>query len=409
LENIGVLSGESMANMRAGLFTEMSTDAAILMALGAILMASLIADWVARRTILPRVSVLVLLGIGAAPLLDFLFGGSGVVRINGFAEILISIALTMVAFLLGGELTARRVREDGRSILAISLSVVLVSALFVGGGLLFFGAPPLVALLLAGISAATDPAATAAVVKASHRQTGLSRILLGVVAIDDAWGIILFGILISVADYFGGAGGGAALLFSIHELGGGILLGLGLGVPAAYLTGRLKPGQPIQAEAVGLVLLCTGLALWLQVSLLLAAMTMGAAVANLAPHHKSSFREIEHIEWPFLVFFFVFAGANLDFSVTLAVLPLAAVYIVLRIAGRIAGGWLGGSLAGLAHRDKARIGLGLTPQAGVALGMALLAADSYPVVAATVVAVTVVAPVVLEIFGPIMTVAILKD
>jgi hypothetical protein len=38
-----------------------------------------------------------------------------------------------------------------------------------------------------------------------------------------------------------------------------------------------------------------------------------------------------------------------------------------------------------------------------------LAADSYPVVAATVVAVTVVATVVFEIFGPMMTVAILKD
>lgn len=89
------------------------------------------------------------------------------------------------------------------------------------------------------------------------------------------------------------------------------LVGCGIGVPMALLTGRVRSGEPTQAEALGGVLLCGGVALFLDVSFLLAAMTMGVVVANLARHHRRPFREIEGIEWPSMVLFFVSRWAGL--------------------------------------------------------------------------------------------------
>ena len=62
------------------------------------------------------------------------------------------------------------------------------------------------------------------------------------------------------------------------DLGGAVVLGCVLGAPAAYLTGRLKPGEPLQAEAIGIVFLVAGFALWLEVSFLVAGMTAGAVI-----------------------------------------------------------------------------------------------------------------------------------
>lgn len=98
----------------------------------------------------------------------------------------------------------------------------------------------------------------------------------------------------------------------------------------------------------------------LGVSHLLAAMVSGTVVANLARHHKRSFREIEHFEWPFLVLFFVFAGAALDFDRLLASGGIGLGYIVLRTAGRVAGGILGATATGDTMAEGARTGAALT-------------------------------------------------
>ena len=75
----------------------------------------------------------------------------------------------------------------------------------------------------------------------------------------------------------------------------------------AYLTGRIKPGEPTLIEAVGLVFLCAGLALYFGFSFLLTGMVCGAIIVNLARHHERPFFEIERIEWPFMLLFFVMA------------------------------------------------------------------------------------------------------
>jgi NhaP-type Na+/H+ or K+/H+ antiporter len=286
--------------------------AATLAALGAILALSIVCDAAARRLRLPRVTLLVVAGVVIAALVRLWTGRAVDAFTSDIAEPLLDVALVMVAFLLGGDLTAERWRQTGRPVLALSLAVSLASVALVGGGLLWLGFPALLAVPLAAMAVATDPAAVQAVVGEAGGGGRRGQVLRGVVAIDDAWGTIAFGVALATLGWLTGGDGWRALALAGWELGGSLLLGFAIGVPAAYLTARLQPGQPTQAEALAIILLIAGMADTMGVSSLLAGMTAGAVIANLGTHHERSFREIEQIEWPFLVLFFVAAGAAAD-------------------------------------------------------------------------------------------------
>jgi Kef-type K+ transport system membrane component KefB len=274
--------------------------------------------------------------------------------------------------------------------------------------LLALGWPPAVALLLGAISTSTDPAAVSDVVRESRARGPFTKTLLGVVCVDDAWGIIAMSVALSLALAFHSPeAASGALLHGFTELTGAVLVGCAIGVPMAMLTGRVRDREPTQAEALGGVLLCGGAALMLGVSFLLAAMTMGVVVANLARHHRRPFRAIEGIEWPFMVLFFVLSGSSLDADQLGTAGGLTLAYIVLRVVGRIAGGWLGARLSTATNAPASPgmrgVGVALLPQAGIAIGMALVASQRLPEAGEPVLAATVAGTIVFEIFGPILT------
>ncbi|MGC9371122.1 MAG: cation:proton antiporter [Paracoccaceae bacterium] len=370
----------------------------LLITFGALLLISLGLDGLGRLTRLPRITLLVLFGLAVGP------SGLDVLPINAaeWQEITAQLTLTMIAFLLGGELSRAALAARGRAILSVSIAVTLASLAVIAGGMWLLGVPVGLALLLGGVGLATDPAATREVILETRAEGPLSRTLLGVVAIDDAWGVIVFSVLLGlVAAGEGGAMGGLA--DGVAEVAAAVTAGLAIGLPAAYLTGRIRPGEPTLAEAMGLVLLCAGISLWLEVSLLLVGMTAGAVIVNLARHHERPFHAIERASWPFVIVFFVLAGAAVDLSAVGGTGVLALAFVTLRLLGRMAGGWIGARLGGMGRQDARLIGLALTPQAGVALGMALVAAHALPRHATTLLTVTVATTVVFELAGPVLT------
>lgn len=374
--------------------------ALLFVAIGALFLAGLAADAFGRRLSVPRVSLLILLGVVAGPagldLLPAALTSSG----GPYAD----VALTMIAFLLGGGLTGALLKEHGREIIVVSVVVALAALVVVGAGLWLAGVPAALALALAGIASATDPAATREVVVQTGADSPFSRRLLGIVAVDDAWGVIAFSLaMAAVALLSGSEPPGAALVHGMWEIAGALGLGAAIGLPAAQLTGRLKPGEPTLLEAVGIVFLAAGLAMWAGVSTLLTGMACGAVIANLARHHEQPFHEIERIEWPFMLLFFVMAGASLRLDALTAVGALGAGYALLRIASRIVGGGAAGYAAGLGGRTGAITGLALMPQAGVAIGMALVAGERLPDQAETILAVAVATTIVFEVAGPLAT------
>lgn len=376
-----------------------------LLTLGGILLLGLITSTIGRKTPLPRVTLLLIFGV--------LIGQQGLNLIPPlFAEnfeIIADMALLMVGFLLGGKLTKNSLRHSVKNVLWISLSAALCASLVVSIGLILLGVPKEVAILLGCLASATDPAAIFDVISEGKHRGRFKNLLLSVVAIDDAWALLLFAVGVSIVSHLNGnAGGSSSLLLAGHDIVGALALGLALGLPAAFLTGRIKSGQPILSEALGLVFICGGLALWLEVSFLIASMTLGAVIANLAQHHDSPFHAIEGVEWPFMLTFFVMAGATLDLSAAASVGAIGAAYILLRTAGKLLGGYFGALGCRADTTTRNWIGLALLPQAGVAIGMALVASSYFPEYKQILLSVTIGSTVLFEMIGPIFTQIALK-
>ena len=370
-----------------------------LIALGVLFLAGLSADWVGHRFRLPRVTLLLGCGLIAGR------AGFDVIpdSVTDLYPVVTVIALSMVAFLLGGALSRETLRAHGAAILVISVSIVLVTLGVVTAGLWAMGLPLAAALVFGAIATATDPATTYDVIREAGSETGFARTLKGIVAIDDAWGLIAFSLVLVLIEGLAGNGTGEVLTETLIEIAGSIALGLAIGLPAAVLTGRLSKGEPLRIEALGLVFITSGLSIWLGLSYLISGMTVGAVIVNLARHHTKAFHEIESIQWPFMVIFFILAGASLAPEALLTIGPLGAGFVLLRVLARLIGGWSGAVLAGVPRRERPWYGPALLPQAGVAIGMALLAGEALPGYGPSVIALTIGATVIFELVGPLAT------
>ena len=374
--------------------------ASILLTLGSLFLLGLAADLLGRHSPIPRVTLLLLCG--------FVIGPSGFDLLPGFTEtlfpILTDIALTMVGFLLGQRLVTKNVARLGKQIFGLSVCVVLITALLVFTFLFILGSPIEIALLLAGIATATAPAATFDTVREIKAKGKFTDTLLGIVAIDDAWGLIVFSLLLAVVSAYLGNGNAIHFLQSSGwEIGGAVLLGSTLGVPLALIMGRVNAGKSIQAEALGIVLLCAGLATWLEVSYILAAIVMGAVISSMIQHRCALFHVVDQIEWPFLILFFLLAGASLHIGSLWQVGSIGMIYIIARVIGKFVGAYLGNKIIHSPPAKDKWMGLALTPQAGVAIGMALLAAQRFPELQAVILPVVLGSTVFFELLGPVAT------
>lgn len=370
-----------------------------LLLIGGIMLLALGAHTLGQRLHVPRVTLLLLVGALAGPeVLDLIPA-----RVSESFRLVTELTLAMVGFLLGERMSFRDLRQ-GREAIIVSLVVTLMTALLIFVAIWTVTQNLPASLLLAAIATATDPAATLDVMRETASRGPLTRVVAQVVAIDDAWGAILFSILLVFAELF--SGNGVSLFetigYGVYEVLGAMLLGVLLGLPMAWMTGRLKPGEPMLLESAGFVFLAAGIAGSLDVSYLLTCMTLGVTVANRAHHHVRPFRSIEGIIEPFLATFFFLAGFGLDWEVLPTLGILGAVYILARVAGRVLGGYTGGVLAGSSHVVRARNGACLLPQAGVAMGLALVATHRMPELT-FVLPLIIGSTVLFELIGPPVT------
>jgi Kef-type K+ transport system membrane component KefB len=374
------------------------SEAPFLVLLGFMFLVGLGADLIGRHTVVPRVTLLILSGLLIGPAgLDLLPRDF----VSAWFPPLTTIALALVGFLLGQKMSIASLRARGKLVTGITIGETAGALLAVAVGLILLDLHPAIALLLAGIAPATAPAAIFDIVHEGRFKGPVADTLLSVVAVDDALGLLLFSLMMAGASML--IDGGSAMsnfLGGTAEVGGSILLGVALGIPMAFLTGRISKGEPTLAEALGFILLCGGIATWLHLSSILSAMIMGAVVASLARHHKRPFHAIEGIEWPFLILFFMLAGASAHIEALLTVGAVTLVYMLFRCAGMYAGARAGATWAGADPAIRRWLGLCLFPQAGVALGMTLMASQRFPQFADVLLPVVLASTIIYELLTP---------
>ena len=295
------------------------------------------------------------------------------------------VALGLIGFNIGGELRASIFRKYGRQFFVILFSEGMGAFLLVTPlttfalWLVLHDLPKALALglLLGAISSATAPAATVDVLWEYKTRGMLTTTVLAIVALDDGLALILYAIASSVAFRLLGAHTGLlpSLLHTSWEIFGGVGLGLGAGFLLTLTLRKAGEYGRILCSILGTLVLVLGIAAWIRVDLILAAMAMGCTVANLLPHRsREAFSVVERFAPPIYVLFFVMVGARLQLhGLPLWAWGVATAYVVGRTAGKMLGAWLGATWTRAAESVRRYPGLCLFSQAGVAIGLALLA------------------------------------
>jgi hypothetical protein len=148
------------------------------------------------------------------------------------------------------------------------------------------------------------------------------------------------------------------------------------GILFLWLTRPRPGGEELALFLLGIAAFASGAALQLQLSPLFVSVTMGAVVANLSPDPQRVFRVLHEWEKPIYVVFLILAGALLSFS-TIWILPLAGAYALVRAGGKVLGNMAMVRLIPLPMETPKRFGLGLLPQGGISLAMAISGVLTY--------------------------------
>ena len=367
----------------------------ILISLSLALIFGLVMSRAAKLFNLPAVTSYLVGGLLLGPYAIGAFGIPGIgfnslEDLNALA-IVTQVALGFIAFLIGNEFRVKDLKVMGRQAIIVGIAQAVITTLIVDAGIivLHFAFPELIslssAIVLGAIAAATAPAATLMVVKQYKAKGPLTKLLLMVVAIDDAVGLIVFALSFGIATALesGAISLVSVLVEPILEILLSVILGAVLGWALNAMEIYFHSRSKRLSVAVAFVILTVGVAsLEFEIagvkcgfSLLLACMILGAVFCNICEASEELMDRTDRWSSPVNILFFVLSGAELDLKIIAnpMVLIIGLVYIALRSFGKIFGAFISAKATNCSKEIQEHLGITLLPQAGVALGMALQA------------------------------------
>jgi Kef-type K+ transport system membrane component KefB len=322
-----------------------------------------------------------------------------------------SIALGFIAFEIGDTFRLKNIREVGaKGIWLSTIQAVFTYAVVLVGFLVLEALHVThlpdkvpVALFLASTAAATAPAATFMVVREYRAKGPLTNYLLMAVTFDDAVGIILFDISVVIMRIILRGGPlhvSEMILAPLREIGLSALIGTATGLLMVFMTRWFRSRAEQLLLAVMIVLATVGISQLFSVSSLLACMITGSLFANMAPSASDTFAGVDTWTGPLLLMFFVFSGADIDLALLPKFAVIALCYVLLRSFGKVFGSWAGARMVRAPADVQKYLGWAMLPQAGVAIGFAVIARSMFPELSylSTIVLAIVI---VFEIVGPV--------
>ena len=308
-------------------------------------------------------------------------------------KIVTQTALGFIAFTMGNEFRLRQLKETGAKAITIGILQAVIATVFVDVTLIVLHLlfPSLIsiscAITLGAIASATAPAATLMVIRQYKADGPLTRLLMLVVAIDDAVGLVLFSVSFGIATSL--SAGHVSVVAVVIEPIVEVILSLALGSAMGWLLNWVEQFFHSRSKrmsiSVAFVLLTVGLSMiefdvagiHCGFSLLLVCMMTGTVFCNVCPTSEELMDRLDRWVSPINILFFVLSGAELDLTILAnpLVLLIGVVYIAARSAGKISGSWLSCRATRCSPDIQKYLGITLLPQAGVALGMAATASQ----------------------------------
>lgn len=374
----------------------------ILFYVGVLLIIGLLGGIIIKRVKLPAVTGYLVAGLVFGPYV------SNFVPLEAIETLkfLSNVALGFIAFSIGSEFKMAYFKKVGLTPIVIAICEALFAVVFVTIALLLTGNSLPFSIMLGAIASATAPAATIMVIKQYKAKGPVTETLLSVVAIDDAVALIAFGLATAIAQSINNGGQGNILLSLadplmeiVQAVGIGAIMGIIFIYPLRWVVGKSNR----LCYIIAYVLIGVGVAKTLNVSELLLCMAFGAIFTNLYNSSDEIMDITEGFTPPLLMIFFVLSGAELNWQSIFSLGTIGLTYIIVRVIGKYIGAAFGGKIMHASKPICEWLGPCLVPQAGVAIGLSLVAQSVVPEFGNDIRAIILCATLVYELIGPAIT------
>lgn len=389
------------------------------------LLAGLLMTRLFSRWHLPDVTAFLVAGVLIGP---FCLGRLGIDGL-GFADyeavealgMVSDVAMGFIAFAIGNEFRLEELRKTGRQAFIIGVVQALVAAALVDLALVAFHLlrPDILslpaAITLGAIATATAPAATLMVVRQYKADGPLTRLLLPIVALDDAVGLVVFAVSFGIAKAMlsGSLSLVSVLVNPIIEIALSLLLGALAGVVLTKLEAMFHSNRNRMSMTIAFVFLTVALSglgweigeVIIGFSPLLVCMMLGTVFCNICPLSEDLMDRADDWSAPLLAVFFVISGAELRLEVfgEATMVLVGVIYIIFRSAGKYFGARVSAKATGCDEKTVKYLGITLLPQAGVALGMCVSAQELGGADGSLVRNIILFSVLIYELVGPLMT------
>ena len=330
------------------------------------------------------------------------------------------VSLAFIAFSIGSEFRLEELKKTGRQAFIIGIFQALAATLCVDLALLavHFMMPDKLSvaqlLTLGAIATATAPAATLMVVRQYKANGPLTKLLLPIVALDDAVGLIIFAVCFGISKSL--VSGSVDLISIIVNPLVEIVASLALGAVMGWVLTQLEKMFNSNTNRLNMTIAVVFLAasismidfhvgpIHISFSSLLVCMMLGTIFCNICPLSEDIMERSDKWSSPLLALFFVISGAELQLSVFTdsAIVIIGIVYIIFRCLGKYFGSLFSAKATKCSPSICKYLGITLFPQAGVALGMcstAMQLGEQGNLIRN----ITLFAVLVYELVGPLMT------
>ena len=354
----------------------------VIISTAVMMLAGFLMTRVTKRLRLPHVTGYIVAGILIGPFCLNMVP----VRLIERSDFLPDIALSFIAFSTGEFFRLSAVRKNGAKVIVITLLEALTASLLVFAAVYFLlGMDLAFSLVLAALASATAPASTMMTIRQTGARGDFVDTLLQVVAFDDIVGLVAFSaaVAVAVSAYSGSGFSFAALALPILSNLGVLLLGGLFGLFLKWALANRSSSDNRLIISVAMLFSFCGICAMLNVSPLLGCMAMSTVYINLTDDERL-FRQLAYFSPPILLMFFVRSGMSFDLAAvtgsgTVGAAPLllvGVVYFFVRILGKYAGAFFGSALVRKSAKVRNYLGLALVPQAGVAIGLAAMGAET---------------------------------
>ena len=271
------------------------------------------------------------------------------------------------------------------------------------------------AITLGAVATATAPAATLMVVRQYKAKGPLTNILLPVVALDDAVGLIVFAVSFGIAKAMdvGALDIVSIIVNPLVEIVVSLVLGAVMGFIFSEVEKHFHSRSKRLSVSVTFVILTVALTMIeieigkvvITASSLLTCMMLGTVFCNVCESSEELMDRVDRWTTPLFVLFFVISGAELEFSIFAegAMVLVGVVYIIFRSAGKMLGASVSAKLSGCSDTIVKYLGITLLPQAGVALGMSVIAMQLSGNAGIVVRNIVLFSVLIYELVGPLLT------